>query len=60
MLLKADGTVTELLAKGCNGCTAIAPYPLGQDRTFVFVNDGGMYEGHKDPVTVVSVTLTDE
>jgi len=60
MLLQADGSVKELLAKGCNGCTAIAPYPLGQDNTFVFINDGGMFEGHKDPVTVVSVTLAGE
>lgn len=59
MLLNVDGTLTELFAKGCNGCTAIAPYPLGQDRSFVFVNDGGMFEGHQDPVTVVLFTLND-
>jgi len=57
MQVETDGTITELFAHGCNGCTAIAPYPLGQDQDFVFVGDGGMYEGHKDPATVVLVTL---
>gem|GEM_PF-2046060 len=59
MLMNADGSITELFAQGCNGCTAIAPYPLGQDQDFVFINDGGMFEGHKDPVTVVLVSLKD-
>jgi len=59
MIAGADGTVSEVFAHGCNGCTAIAPYPLGQDKDFVFINDGGMFEGHKDPATVVLVTLED-
>jgi len=37
--LSADGLVTDVLGKGCNGCTAVAPYPLGQSNTYIFINE---------------------
>jgi len=41
--ISTDGTITSVISEGCNGCTAVAPYPLGQSDTFVLINDGGFF-----------------
>jgi len=56
-LLAADGTISDVVTAGCNGCTAIAPFPLGQSSTYVFINDGGFFFGEKNESTVVRVTV---
>jgi len=56
-LLSTDGVITEVLSEGCGGCTAIAPFPPNQSKTFAFVNDGGFYLGEPGEATVVSVTV---
>ncbi len=56
-LLSADGKVSDIISHGCNGCTAIAAYPDGQDKTYVLVNDGNLYLGEAGPSTVLRVTI---
>jgi len=51
-----DGTISDIISEGCNGCTAVAPYPLGQSNTFVVINDGDFYFGEKKEPTVLIVT----
>jgi len=56
--LSVDGEITEILSDGCNGCTAIAPLPLNQSKTFVVINDGNLYLGdEKSPSTVLKITI---
>jgi len=56
--LATDGTVTDVITEGCNGCTAIAPFPGGQSDTYVLINDGGFFfEEVKSQATVAIVTL---
>jgi len=56
--LATDGTITDVITEGCNGCTAIAPFPLGQSNTYVLINDGGFFfEEVKKPATVAIVTV---
>jgi len=55
--LARDGAITDVVSEGCNGCTAIAPYPSGQSNTFVFINDGGFFFGEKNQSTVVRVSV---
>ena len=55
--LSVDGDVEDVIFIGCDGCTAVAPFPLGQDTTFVIINDGNLYEGGDDQATVLSLTL---
>jgi len=55
--LSVDGLISDVLTKGCNGCTAVSPFPLGQSNTFVFIGDGGLFFGEKTPSTVSVVTL---
>jgi len=51
-----DGTISDIISQGCNGCTAVAPYPLGQENKFVVINDGDFYFGEKKEPTVMIVT----
>jgi len=55
-LVAPDKTITDMISKGCNGCTAVAPYPLGQENTFAVINDGDFYFGEKKEPTVIIVT----
>lgn len=55
--LSADGLVTDVLGSGCNGCTAVAPYPLGQANTYIFINDGGFFFGESNQSTVALVRV---
>jgi len=55
--LASNGAITDIVSEGCNGCTAIAPYPAGQSNTFVFINDGGFFFGEKNQSTVVRVSV---
>jgi len=55
--LSADGVITEILSEGCGGCTAIAPLPLNQSKTFVVINDGNLYLGEKTRSAVLKVTV---
>jgi len=52
-----DGTISDIIIKGCNGCTAVAPFPLGQSKTFVLINDGGFFFGEKNQSTVALVNV---
>jgi len=51
-----DGTISDIISEGCNGCTAVAPYPLGQENTYAVINDGDFYFGEKKEPTVLIVT----
>jgi len=55
--LSVSGEVKTVLADGAGGATAIAPYPLGQDASFVVINDGNLYFGEKDLVEVLLITI---
>lgn len=55
--LATDGTVSDVISAGCNGCTAIAPFPIGQTSTYIFINDGGFFFGEKNESTVSVVTV---
>jgi len=55
--VSVEGQVTTILADGAGGATAIAPYPLNQDKSFVLINDGNIYFGKKDLVEVLLVTI---
>lgn len=55
--ISIDGKVTTVIKDGLGGATAIAPYPLNQDKNFVTINDGNMYFGKKDPVEVLLLTI---
>lgn len=56
-ILSTDNKISTILISGARGATAIAPYPLNQDRDFVMINDGNMYFGKKDPVEVLLLTI---
>jgi len=56
-LLSMSGKVTTILDDGAGGATAIAPYPLGQDVSFVMINDGNLYFGKKDLAKVLLITI---
>jgi len=55
--ISSDGTISDVITEGCNGCTAVAPFPLGQSNTFILINDGGFFFGPKQQSTVARVTV---
>jgi len=55
--LSIDGEVTTVLDDGAGGATALAPYPIDQDKSFVVINDGNIYFGKQDPVEVLLITI---
>lgn len=54
-LIRIDtaGTVSTLLAEGCDGCTAVAPY--GPDGDLVVLTTGGLLGGGGGPARILSV-----
>ena len=55
--LTQDGNVEMVMTEGCDGCTAVAPYPADQSKTFIVLNDGNFYFGTPKRSEVFSVTV---
>ena len=55
--LTTAGKIETVMNQGCDGCTAIAPYPLGQSKTFILLNDGNFYFGDPKRSEVFSITV---
>ena len=55
--LTKNGEIGIVMTKGCDGCTAIAPYPADQSDTFILLNDGNFYFGAPKRSEVFSITV---
>lgn len=49
--IEANGTISTLLEKGCDGCTAVTK----RGEAYVVLTTGGVLEGHNNPARVLEI-----
>lgn len=54
--LRPDGSISDLISKGCDGCTAVAVTGASK-RQLLVLTTGGLAEGRKEPARVLRLPL---
>ena len=49
--IEADGSITTLLAEGCDGCTSV----VRRGDAYLVLTTGGLLDGHTDPARILSI-----
>lgn len=52
-----DGTVSNILTQGCDGCTSIVLLPSDKGVRLVFLTTGGLLEGRQEPARIIELDL---